>query len=83
MEIKTSMEIKEWMYDKLISTEKAEKKWVAVDDLKELEDINCPAAYGFEGPETFTDCRNCIVCRLKQLFTSNSKVKEVNKDEIY
>lgn len=78
------MEIKEWMYDKLISTEKAEKKWVAVDDLKELKElIHCSSAYGFEGPETFLDCENCIVCRLKQLFTSNSKVKEVNKDEIY
>ena len=32
--VKTSLEIKDWMYDKLVSTEKAEKKWISADEVK-------------------------------------------------
>lgn len=26
----------------------------------------CPEAYGFEGPETFSDCGECIYCELNK-----------------
>lgn len=25
----------------------------------------CPSAAGFEGPETYPDCGNCVYCELK------------------
>lgn len=32
---------------------------------KETAQLSCPKAYGFEGPETFSDCGKCVVCRAK------------------
>jgi len=34
-----------------------------------MENSYCPSAYGFEGPETFSDCgkvSECEYCRIKE-----------------
>lgn len=35
--------------------------------LKEVAELYCPGAAGFEGPETYLDCGKCIVCQAKEI----------------
>lgn len=39
---------------------------VAAPLLKELADMPCPEASGFEGPDTYPDCGKCVVCLAKR-----------------
>lgn len=32
-----------------------------------LADMSCPNAYGFEGPDTFMDCEECVICVSKKV----------------
>jgi hypothetical protein len=32
------------------------------DVIREASELNCPAASGFEGPNTFGECGTCLVC---------------------
>lgn len=32
----------------------------------QVAELNCPAAAGFEGPDTFPDCGDCVVCRARK-----------------
>ncbi len=33
---------------------------------EEISELSCPEAYGFEGPQTFPNCEECIVCLCKK-----------------
>lgn len=33
------------------------------------EHTYCPEAFGFEGPETFSDCEECLICKIKKKFS--------------
>ncbi len=35
--------------------------------VKEISNLDCSQAAGFEGPETFFDCGLCIVCECKKI----------------
>ena len=50
------------------AVEQQETKWA--DEIKRLQDFilqeyHCPDAVGFEGPETFPDCGECVYCEIK------------------
>ena len=50
-----------------------EMKYVRIDIyndlLKEMAELSCPGAAGFDGPETFLDCGECVVCRARKEIT--------------
>lgn len=41
----------------------------------EVAELNCPEGYGFEGPQTFSDCGECEVCRAKAMINNGFVVK--------
>ncbi len=45
------------------------------------EECNCPEAYGFEGPQTFSGCGECIICLCHKKLSSILKNNEDVKDE--
>ncbi len=48
---------------------------------REVADLDCPNAVGFEGPETFPDCDKCIVCRCKQWIKELDTRKNKSEEE--
>lgn len=40
---------------------------ITAAELDEIASLTCPKSYGFEGPETFPDCGECVVCRMRKL----------------
>ena len=53
-------------YERLI-TEGSELKLFLV------ENYFCPSSYGFEGPETYPDCGNCLFCVTKNAASDGQK----------
>lgn len=44
-----------------------------LDDVySQIADLYCPNANGFEGPDTFPDCGECIVCKAKEKVNNDS-----------
>jgi len=43
----------------------------------EIAELWCHVAYGFDGPETFPDCGECVVC-LSRKIVKQKKGKKTN-----
>ena len=48
---------------------------------KKVSELHCPNADGFEGPETFFDCGECIVCKSRIIIDSDKKIIKKNNFE--
>lgn len=45
----------------------------SLEEMKEISQLSCPNAGGFEGPDTFAPCGHCIVCRTGEYLLRNLK----------
>ncbi len=46
---------------------------LTLEQKEELANTYCRSSFGFEGPETFNDCRECLICLCKRFMRRSKK----------
>lgn len=58
---------------------KKELKKLSKSTLQEIGELYCPSASGFDGPETFPDCGECVVCKAREVLKEEEVLADSNR----